>query len=99
DWSSDVCSADLELRKPPDSVNVARTALLCTCGGLLVMRWLVLAAVVLGLLDGSRDVKHREHHEDERLEKRHEDLQGVQESDRERDHDDAAAAPHHAADG
>src|SRR6185369_992468 len=67
------------------------TALLCTCG-LLVMRRMVLAPVMLGLLDGSRDVEHREHHEDERLEERHQDLERVQEPDGEDNHHQAAEA-------
>src|SRR5215510_940092 len=54
----------------------------------LVMRRMGLAAVVLGFLDGPRNVEHREHDEDERLEKRDQDLQRVQEPDRERDHHD-----------
>src|SRR5262247_707072 len=60
----------------------------------LVMRRMVLAAVVLGFLDGSRDVEHREHDEDERLEKRDQDLERVQEPDRERDHHGPPEAAH-----
>ena len=45
--------------------------------------------MVLGLFDRSGDVQHRQHHEDERLQKRHQDLQRIQKSDGERDRDDA----------
>src|ERR687891_1765272 len=74
------------------------TALLCSCG-VLVMRRSVLAPVVLGLLDGPRDVEHREHHEDERLEERHQDFERVQEPDGEDDHHRAAEAADDGADG
>src|SRR5215470_7123256 len=56
-------------------INERRTTvLLCTCG-VLVMTGLavlgVVAAVTLvGVLNGPRNVQHREHHEDERLEER-----------------------------
>src|SRR3990170_1083053 len=43
--------------------------------------------VMLGLLNGAGNVEHRKHDEDERLQECDEDLQRVQESDREHDHD------------
>src|SRR5437762_2852097 len=55
-------------------------ALLCTwC---LVMRMcLAVVLVVLGPFHGAGDVEHRQHHEDEGLQERHEDLEGIQEPD------------------
>src|SRR5712691_11342008 len=47
----------------------------------------VCALVVLGLLNGAGNVEHRKHDKDERLQERDEDLQRVEEPDREHDHD------------
>src|SRR5439155_23316249 len=55
-----------------------------SCGLLVVLR--------LVPLDGPRDVQHRQHHEDERLEERHQDLQRIDEPDREGDHQHTAEA-------
>src|SRR6266511_2836184 len=76
----------------PAAISERRTTVLLCVWGLLVMRRLVFAPVVLGLLDGARDVEHREHHEDERLKERHQDLERIQEPDGEDDHDHAADA-------
>src|SRR5215813_957130 len=46
--------------------------------------------MVLGLLDRARDVEHRQHHEDERLQKRHQNLQRIEKAHREDDRDEAA---------
>src|SRR5574341_54791 len=64
------------------------TALLLWIDLLVVLRRML--RVVLALLDGRRDVEHRQHHEDERLEERDQDLERVEEPDGESHHDDAA---------
>src|ERR1041384_4580845 len=66
--------------------------LLCTCD-LLVMRTMRVMRAVLRFGDGSRNVQHREHDEDEPLKERDQDLQRIQESDREdHRHESADAA-------
>src|SRR5881397_4431562 len=76
----------------PAKVSDRRTTvLLCTCGLLVVVLGLVLG-MMLRFLDRSRDVEHRQHHEDERLEKRHQDLQRIEEPDGEGDHNDSTEA-------
>src|SRR5437016_1779895 len=74
----------------PARISERRTnASSLSCGLLVVLR--------LVPLDGPRDVQHRQHHEDERLEERHQDLQRIDEPDREGDHQHAAeAAEDHA---
>src|SRR5438552_19112492 len=69
--------------------------LLCTCGvpvSLLVMcrMWLGVMLVVLRPFQRAGDVEHRQHHEDEGLQKGSENLQGIQECDRERLGDERA---------
>src|SRR6266699_908376 len=64
------------------------TVLLYTCGLLVMVLGLVLG-LMLRFLDCSRDVEHRQHHEDERLEKCHQDLQRIEKADREHDRDGA----------
>src|SRR2546427_9479938 len=76
----------------PAAISERTPALLLYVVGLLVMRRMGFAAMVLGFLDRPRDVEHRQHHENERLEKRHQDLQGIQEPDGEDDHHDATEA-------
>src|SRR5262245_44484610 len=63
-WAS-ACPGIVSTARPARISERRTTALLCSCG-LLVMRRMVLAAVVLSLLDRARDVQHGEHHEDER---------------------------------
>src|SRR6185295_2578726 len=60
----------------------------------LVMRRLVLAAMVLGFLDRARDIEHREHDEEQPLEKRDQALQRIQKADREGDHHGPADSAH-----
>src|SRR6266704_2402063 len=69
------------------------TVLLCTwC--LLVVPGVVLGVLaVIGVLDRAGNVEHRQHHEDEGLKDRDQDLQWIEEADREDDHDEAADAP------
>src|SRR5207245_8802151 len=55
------------------------------------VRVVLLVVVSLVPLDRPRDVHHRQQHEDERLEERHQDLQRIDEDDVERD-------DHHGAD-
>src|SRR5262249_22772909 len=54
------------------TINERRTTvLLCTCGVLVMtgfeMLGTVAPVILVGVLDGSRNVQHREHHEDEGL--------------------------------
>src|SRR5574341_900161 len=72
------------------------TALLLWIDLLVVLRRML--RVVLALLDGRRDVEHRQHHEDERLEERDQDLERVEEPDGESHHDDAAVEAHQKED-
>src|SRR5437867_4130814 len=51
----------------PAAISERTPALLLYVVGLLVMRRMGLAAVMLGFLDRPRNVEHRQHHEDERL--------------------------------
>src|SRR5687767_969528 len=74
-----------------------RILLFCVCSAvccdLLVMSRAVSvfrAVSVLGFLDRSRDVQHRQHDEDERLEERDQHLERVQEAHGEDDHHDPA---------
>src|SRR5258705_11665960 len=71
-----------ERRTTPSSMRVIR---------------LVVLGMMLGLFDRSRDVEHRQHHEDERLQKRHQDFQGVEEPDEEDDGHHAAEPSDEAA--
>src|SRR5262245_55903004 len=77
-----------ERRTSPSS---SRCAAVCFRLVMRRMRLLVMVAV-LGVLDAARDVQHGEHDEDEGLEERHQDLQGIDESDRECHHHQAAHA-------
>src|SRR3989442_2741141 len=76
------------------------TVLLCRCGVLVMARIVVLRRVTfLRVLDGPRDVQHRQHHEDEGLKERHQHLQRIEKAHGERDRDDAAeTADDHARD-
>src|SRR5258706_7351795 len=72
--------------------------LLCTCGVLVMCRmWLGMVLIGFRPLDRARDVEHRQHHEDEGLQERHEDLQRIQEPQREDDHHDAPEPADHDA--
>src|SRR5438876_584323 len=77
------------------------TVLLCTCAVLVMAGIVVLGAVtavtVLGVLDGPRDVEHREHHEDEGLKERDQQLERIEEAHGEGDGDQTADAAHHRA--
>src|SRR5215813_5547274 len=72
------------------------TASSVTCGVLVMAGLVVLGAMaavrLLGVVDGARDVQHREHHEDEGLEERDQQLQRIEKSHRERNRDDVAEA-------
>src|SRR4029453_7243461 len=59
-----------------------------TCDLLVVLGMML--GMVLGFLDRAGDVEHRQHHEDERLQERHQDLQRVEKSHREGDRAEAA---------
>src|SRR5262249_55508640 len=80
----------------PRTVNPARIserrtpALLCTCAVLeLILRESIdVPLVLVGVLQGARDVEHRQHHEDKRLEQRDQDLQRIEKADREGDHNE-----------
>src|SRR5438132_3963405 len=74
----------------PVAINERTLDLLLWIVGPSMMSRMGFAAMVLGFLDRSRDVEHRQHHEDERLEKRHQDLQRIEKADREHDRDGAA---------
>src|SRR2546427_11253281 len=76
------------------------TVLLCTGDLRLVMaRVVVLRTVtVVRLFDRSRDVQHRQHDEDERLEEGHQELQGIEKAHRERDGDGRTDATDERAD-
>src|SRR5262249_26268372 len=76
---------------PTSAVGAARTARTpriserrTTPSSMRVIR-LVVLGMVLALFDRTRDVEHRQHHEDERLQECHQDFQGVEEPDREDD--------------
>src|SRR5262245_42855690 len=75
--------------RDPNVSERRTTVLLCTCGVLVMAGVVVLGAMavvtLVGVLDGTRDVQHREHHEDERLKERDQQLQRVQKAHRERD--------------
>src|SRR5437588_7730529 len=62
-----------------------------TCGVLVVLGFMSLR---LMSFDRSRDVQHGEHHEDERLQERHQNLERIDEAHDERRHHGAAHAPH-----
>src|SRR6267378_151328 len=67
------------------------TVLLCTCGVLVMARIVGLRRMTfLRVLDGPRDVQHRQHHEDEGLQERHQHLQRIEKAHGERDRDEAA---------
>src|SRR5262245_32496469 len=66
-----------ERRTTPSSMRVIR---------------LVVLGMVLALFDRTRDVEHRQHHEDERLQECHQDFQRVEEPDREYDRHQTADA-------
>src|SRR2546423_10822824 len=76
----------------PVAINERTLDLLLWIVGPSMMSRLGFAAMVLGFLDRPRDVEHRQHHENERLEKRHQDLQRIQEPDGEGDHHDPTEA-------
>src|SRR5262245_10724104 len=69
----------------PARISERRTrALLCACVVLMELEvflrmFIAVSLVPFGVLEGARDVEHGQHHEDEGLEKRDENLQGVQE--------------------
>src|SRR6267378_6099327 len=76
------------------------TVLLCTCDPRLVLARVVMlrTLTVVRLFDRSRDVQHRQHDEDERLEEGHQELQGIEKAHRERDGDGGADAADERAD-
>src|SRR3989442_15306699 len=65
------------------------TVLLCTWCLLVVPRVALGVLAVIGVLDRAGNVEHRQHHEDEGLKDRDQDLQWVEEAHREDDHDEA----------
>src|SRR5512145_1288522 len=70
----------LSTARTPRTSERRTPVLLCEIGLLVVLR------MVLLVLERAGDVEHRQHDEDERLEERHQDLQRVEEADREGDH-------------
>src|SRR6266851_6319218 len=80
----------------PARISERTTTLLCRCGGLVMLGML---GVVFGPLGGAGDVEHRQHHEDEGLQERHEDLQRIQEPHREEDRHDPPPPAHDGAGG
>src|SRR5207237_10481929 len=75
-------------------MNVARPSSSCTCDARLVLTRVVMlrTLTVVRLFDRSRDVQHRQHDKDERLEEGHQELQGIEKAHRERDGDGRAEA-------
>src|SRR5690348_3646925 len=84
------------MNRDPNVSERRTTVLLCTCGVLVMAGVVVLGAMaavpLVGVLDGARNVQHREHHEDEGLEERDQQLQGIEEPHHERNRDQAAEA-------